>query len=237
MTKRINIGHYARVPLYIARAPVSEMAKSLWRELAFVSSPEKPAVWVRQQNFADKLKCCTRTIRRLIKELLEAKLIQKLPGKYQGRYVRYALNWVQEILEKAVKTVEKVVQHLKTTMSRDVGQEKPTIIKAAEQSMDKNTSLELLEKFGENWKKTFPCLDGKLGRPSLQECVEQGLNHATRKKYTDVKIYLDGWLRNASQRWLAHFNQNKPPSDADSMRAYEERSRQNQKKWFGISNI
>ncbi len=54
MTKRINIGHYARVPLYIARAPVSEMAKSLWRELAFVSSPEKPAVWVRQQNFISR---------------------------------------------------------------------------------------------------------------------------------------------------------------------------------------
>ncbi len=225
-TKKIDIGHYARVPLYIARAPVSEMAKSLWRELAFVSSPEKPAVGVRQHNFADKLNCCTRTIRRLIKELLEAKLIQKLPGKYQGRYVRYALNWVQQILEKAVKTVEKVVQQIKTT-----------IIKTAEQSTQKNTSLELLEKFGEHWKKTFPCLDGKLGRPSLQECVEQGLNHATRKKYTDVKIYLDGWLRNASQRWLAHFNQNKPPSDANSMRDYEERSRQNQKKWFGISNI
>ena len=84
----------------------------------------------------------------------------------------------------------------------------------------------------ENWKKTFPCLDGKLGRPSLQECVEQALNHSSRQKYKDIKIYLDGWLRNASQRWLNHFKQNQPPVDTKAIHVYEEKRRQLEEKWL-----
>ncbi len=53
--KKSEIGHYARTPLHGARAPVSETAKAMWRELAFLSSPEDPIVWVRQADFAKKL--------------------------------------------------------------------------------------------------------------------------------------------------------------------------------------
>src|SRR3989338_7719089 len=75
LEQTIDIGHYAKVPLHISRSKVSESAKGLWRELAFMSSPEKPQVWIRQESLAEKMGLSTRSIRRLITELEKAQLI------------------------------------------------------------------------------------------------------------------------------------------------------------------
>ena len=85
-----------------------------------------------------------------------------------------------------------------------------------EPSVGKSEVDLLLQTYGEEWKEKFLCLDGLSGRPSLKECVEQGLAHKARKNYADVKVYLDTWLRNASQKWIFLFNKEQNASPTDS---------------------
>ena len=56
-----DFGQYAKIPLHVARAAVSETAKAVWRELAFILRPHSPTVWLRQETLSQKLNLSTRT--------------------------------------------------------------------------------------------------------------------------------------------------------------------------------
>jgi len=74
---------------------------------------------------------------------------------------------------------------------------------------------QLMAEYGEAWKKRYGCLDGLSSRPSVQECVEQALNHSARHKNTDLRVYVEGWLSKATKDWVrAYFHeQSAAPTD------------------------
>jgi acyl transferase domain-containing protein len=74
---------------------------------------------------------------------------------------------------------------------------------------EKKEVEEILKTHGADWQQQFPCLDGLSGRPSIKDCVRQALNHKARDKYKDVRVYLEGWLQNASRSWLYVYNREK----------------------------
>ncbi len=49
--------------------------------------------------------------------------------------------------------------------------------------------------FGDEWRRTFSCFDGLEGRPTLEECLKQGINRLARRQCVDMKSYLDNWLK------------------------------------------
>ena len=233
--ENIDIGHYARIPMHIARAKVSENAKAVWREMAFFSSPEKPEIWVRQENMAEKLGLSIRTIRRLLEQLEERDLIIHT-GWVDGRYKKYRLIWQANASDTRVlpprTSVTQVGQPCpaspdihdrsrRTPVSDHPGHRCPPINrvltkqdqiifsqkKAGEilQTNPEQEAQNLLANYGEEWAKRFACLDGFSGRPSVQECVEQALNHNARHKCLNLKIYLESWLRNASKSWVHRY--------------------------------
>lgn len=222
MLEQVEIGHYAKIPIHIARAKVSKSAKSLWIELALVSSPEKPQVWIRQESLAEKMGVSDRTIRRLIIELEKARLI--IPnGWHQGRHKKYDLTWTNlsdvggQSGQECPTSPDKNVQPRRTETSRDPGQKCPDLNRVFKQNTEQNIYFKkagedfsnpeveaktLLAEYGAKWTQRFGCLDGLSGRPTVQECVEQALNHTARHKCSNLRIYLESWLVNASKSWI-----------------------------------
>jgi hypothetical protein len=210
--KKSDIGHYARIPLHIARANVSETAKAMWRELAFLSSPESPVVWVRQSDFAKKLKCCTKTIQRALKELVEAELLS-FAGWMHGRYKKYKMAWKKIFAgegQNCPTTSDMNVHVPETPVAEVPGQFCPPIIREAEQVKEhfflssptpEQQAEELIAEHEQEYLQRFPCLDGRAARPSLKKCIEHALNHSARLKYRSLKVYIDMWLTNAAQKW------------------------------------
>jgi len=204
-----EIGHFARIPLHVARADISETAKGLWRELAFLSSPQCPNVWVRQQSFAEKLRKCVKTIQRALKELIDAGLI-KFAGWMHGRYKTYKLAWKKFFSQDAQDCEEAPAPEKEA---------KPEC--AAEQSVSSSESFaERVQK----WQERFKCLDGKNGRPTLKECIDQAMTHKARHNYDTPWAFLEAWLRNAAGKCMVVYQQElaNAPSTAESMRAYQE---------------
>ena len=231
MLEQVDIGHYAKIPIHIARANVSESAKAVWRELAFMSSPEKPQAWIRQESLAEKMGLSTRTIRRLITELEKASLITP-NGWHQGRHKNYNLTWTKmsdvggQNGQECPTSPDENVHLPRTEMSRDGGQKCPHLNRVFKQNTEQNIYFssfakasadteKILADYGEIWKKRFACLDGLSGRPSVEECVEQAMSHESRHKYSNPKTWIEIWLRNASSKWLQNFNRelNAPPTD------------------------
>jgi hypothetical protein len=144
MLEPVDIGHYAKIPIHIARAKVSKSAKSLWIELALVSSPEKPQVWIRQESIAEKMDVSDRTVRRLITELENARLITR-NGWFQCRHKKYDLSWTDlsdvggQNGQECPTSPDENVQLHRTKMSRDGGQKRPdlnrVIVPASQQNL------------------------------------------------------------------------------------------------------
>lgn len=227
MSKKSEIGHFARIPLHVARADISETAKGLWRELAFLSSP-RPQVWVRQESFAQKLNKCVKTVQRALKELAAAGLI-KFAGWYQGRYKWYKLAWKKFFAQDGQEcptTSDTTVVGPKTPASDHVEQESPAIIREVEKNSEqsKNSFSERIAEHVQRWQERFKCLDGKNGRPTLKECIDHAMGHKARHNYDDPITFLEWWLRNAGSKWMVPYQQElaAAPSTRESMRAYEE---------------
>jgi len=222
-----SIGHFARIPVHVARADVSETAKGLWRELAFLSSPQCPRVWVKQENFAQRLNKSVKTVQRALKELIAAGLI-KFAGWMHGRYKTYKLAWKKFFSEDGQNcptTSDSTVVTPETSVSDDVGQQCPTIIREEKKSSEQNNSLsERITAQVQKWQERFKCLDGKNGRPTLKECIDQGLAHKSRHNYDNPMAFLEAWLRNAAGRCMVMYHKElaAAPSTPESIRAYEE---------------
>jgi|GEM_PF-3503108 len=219
MSKKSEIGHFARIPLHVARADISETAKGLWRELAFLSSPRVPTVWVCQRVFAEKLNKCVKTVQRALKELLDAGLI-KFAGWLHGRYKKYKLAWKKFFSQDAQDcptTPQVKVEHPKTTVPEDA-----------------NSFSEQLAEKVQKWQERFKCLDGKNGRPTLAECIDQGLAHKSRHNYDTPWAFLESWLRNAAGRCMLQYQQELAtvPNRVESMREWEERRAKIQEEEF-----
>jgi hypothetical protein len=203
-----DIGHFARIPLHVARADVSETAKAMWRELAFLSSPESPIVWVRQADFAKKLNCCNKTIQRALKELVASNLLS-FAGWLHGRYKRYKMAWKNFFGEAEPVTVTpqvavKPVVVVKAEKAEKVETPTPALSNSSKKTPQEETS-EVLEHYEREYTQRFPSLDGRAARPGLRACIEQALNHTARYKHKDLKLYLDMWLTNAAQKWHPQF--------------------------------
>lgn len=221
MSKKSEIGHFARIPMHVARADVSETAKGLWRELAFLSSPQKPQVWVNQKNFADKLNKCVKTIQRALKQLIEAGLI-KFSGFWQGRYKTYKLAWKKFFSQDEVAPEE-------------VKQESSPTIKEEEKSVEQRDSdSECIVEQVQKWQERYKCLDGKNGRPTLAECIDQAMSHKSRHNYDNPIHFLEIWLRNAASKYMVVYEQElaSAPRTPESMRAWQEKRDKQQEEEF-----
>lgn len=81
---------------------------------------------------------------------------------------------------------------------------------AQDSNLGKKRGGELISAdFKEKLKKEFFCLDGKSGRPTLDESIELGLAHKSRKNYDDVEKFLVFWLRNGSEKWFRSYEREK----------------------------
>lgn len=227
MSKKSEIGHFARIPVHVARANISETAKGLWREFAFLTSPRSPIVWVCQRVFAAKLNKCVKTVQRALKELIDAGLI-KFAGWMDGRYKKYKLAWKKFFSEDGQNcptTSDTSVVQPETSESDDVGHECPTIIREGKKSSEQNNfSSERIAEHVQRWQERYRCLDGKNGRPTLKECIDHGLAHKSRHNYDTPVEFLEGWLRIAASKWMVPYQKDlaAAPSSRESMRAYEE---------------
>ncbi len=210
-TAAINIGHFARIPEHVNDAKIPERAKGIWRQLAYWSSPEQPEVWVRQQTVAEKQNCCTHTIGRGIKVLIEAGLLIATNKWHQGRHKIYALVWLSP--EKILPPTYKNVEPPMTSVPKNPPQKSPNIIRVSKQNIEQFLAAPELIK---NWQEKFPCLDGHSGRPTVQECIEQALNHHSQSKYKNKDTYLKMWLRNAAWRWWSSYNRELNAANSDS---------------------
>lgn len=237
MSKKSDIGHYARIPLHVARADVSETAKGLWREFAYISSPQVPTFWVKQENFAQKLKKSVKTVQRALKELAAAGLI-KCTGWMYGRYKTYVLAWKKFFAQDGQEchtTSDTHVVGAQTPMSEDVRQECPRIIREVEKRNEQNNSFsEMAAEHVQKWQDRFRCLDGKNGRPTLKECIEQAMAHKSRFNYDNPIPYLENWLRKAASHWMVPYQQELAvaPRTAESYRAWEEMRAKKQEEDF-----
>ena len=64
-----------RIPLHVIKSKISPSAKLLWIELALLSSPKKPQVFVDLKALAEKIGRSKTTVSRLIRELEKAELL------------------------------------------------------------------------------------------------------------------------------------------------------------------
>lgn len=221
-----NIGHYARVPSHIITAKISARAKNLWTILALYSTPENPEVWIRLGSTADQLDCSIDSVSRALNELIKSKLLVKTPKYYHGRYKIYVLIWEQpQVCNTTLRTSSTLADPPAAALPVHVPHRCGDINKIrtnyeqiifSKQAGDPEQEAEkLLADWGEAWGKRFTCLDGLSGRPSLHECVEQALNHSARHKASNLRIYVETWLRNASKSWVrSYFHElTAPPTD------------------------
>ncbi len=223
MSVTIDIGHFARIPEHVAHARVPERAKGVWRELAFLSSPEKPKVWVRQQTLADKLGCSVDTVYRSLRALVKAGLLIATDLWHQGRHKIYELVW--SLSQKILPTSRKSAEGPTAKLPEDVPQKCGPLIRVEEQTSEQSLAspekeaeklnIGFLMVHSKTWQQKFACLDGCSGRPTLQECIEQALNHTSESKYKDKVKYIEMWLTNAAGRWWPSYNreQNAPSTD------------------------
>jgi hypothetical protein len=241
----IDIGRYVRVPNHVRKSDVSPRARQVWEEIAINSSPEKPWAWVRQMTAANELKCSTDTIGRAIKELLQAGLLVETGMYHQGRYKIYVVMWTSETL----MHISQMTQGLPVKSEpprpgplQELPKQEPAFLNRVLHEQKKNTSpisprprpestdsldtvTELLAKHGSEWEKQFECLDGHSGRPSLGDCIEAAMNHTARHKCDSLKVYLDNWLRNATQRWHLGWQREKALHWSDPTLSKESRDR------------
>lgn len=226
------IGRYVMVPYHIVIAPITPRAREVWILIASNGSPEKPEVWVRQPALAEKLRCSTDVIGRAIQELKRARLLFETGRLQQGRHKIYHVNWLpvdDALMVTPAAELRNDVPHFCGTIHRadavlssaispvDTPQICGNLNRVLTQQ-EKNNSSDLdslLTSHGESWAQTFACLDGRSGRPSIRETVEQALNHTAVHKCKSVKIYAETWLRNASLKWLSLYNRelSAPASD------------------------
>jgi hypothetical protein len=218
----IDIGRYVRVPRHVRRSGVSPRAQQIWEEVAINSSPEKPHAWVRQATIATELKISTDTVGRALKELVQAGLLVETGRYFCGRYKYYIVIWTAHTLENLpqfpqtnpwaeveaapapVRQVE--VQKPAPIIRVEEEQKKSTFYTAPQPSVappspQRHSTQQLLEAHEQEWKEKYECLDGKSGRPSVRDCVEEAMNHTARHKYENPRIYLESWLRNAALKF------------------------------------
>jgi hypothetical protein len=226
--KAVDIGRFVRVPMTILKAKISPRAREVWMILASNCSPEKPFAWARQASVAEDLNCSTDTVGRALKKLIKAGLIAETGRWHWGRYKIYEIAWTNP-LQEHVPHIEEITSCILepeelTELQEHVPQKSPNITRVgAEQKKNfskgpatcTTTADELLSCHGEEWTNSFECLDGNSGRPSIETCVKEAMNHTARHKCDDLKIYIDGWLRNATKMWKNDFyrEQTLPASD------------------------
>ncbi|MEI6806004.1 MAG: helix-turn-helix domain-containing protein [Myxococcaceae bacterium] len=82
------------VPLHVINSKISASAKMLWIELALVSSPKKPLVFVDKKILAEKIGRSKATLSRLIRELEKAGFIVNT-GVINRYHKTYNLVWMK----------------------------------------------------------------------------------------------------------------------------------------------
>lgn len=212
-----NIGHYARVPAHIITAKISPRAKNLWSILALYGTPENPEVWIRLASIANQLDCSIDSVSRALSELLKSKLLIKTSGYYQGRYKIYQLIWeAPQPCDTTLRTNSTLADPPAAALPVHVPQpcgyknkirtNYDQIIFSKQMANPEQEAKELMAEYGDKWTRRFACLDGFSGRPTVKESVEQALNHSARHKCSDLRIYLESWLVNASKSWIRSYH-------------------------------
>jgi hypothetical protein len=58
----------------------------------------------------------------------------------------------------------------------------------------------LLIMFGDSWHKKFNALDGKKGRPSINDCIDFALIRLSPRAREDLVTYLEGYLKQMAKK-------------------------------------
>lgn len=67
-------------------------------------------------------------------------------------------------------------------------------------TINRNEKEALLIMFGQIWEKKFWTLDGKMGRPSIAECVDFALRRGGKKAREDLVDYIEKYLNDMARR-------------------------------------
>lgn len=211
-----NVDRFVKLPLHILKSRISPRALAVWSAISRNGSVQKPLVWVRQPTVAEDLHCSTDTVSRALKELEKAGFIAYTGFRHQGRHKIYRIFWAANNVDAEVSPTANLrtdlPQKCGNTLRIDaalpsapVQEDNPQAcrnLSRIREEQEENISLELeqvLSIFGPKFANMFPCLDGLSGRPTIRECVEHALNHESRHKCTNIRVFLENWLRNATK--------------------------------------
>ena len=223
--QRPTLLHYCQTPKGIVHSKLTARAIHVYSHLALYASVRKPDVWLRQAHAAKELNRSTDYVYRGLKELLAKGIIVEAGRWHLGRYKYYTLlplvkseekkeaepetnsesGTSRKSAERGTADLPDVVPQICGDINRTLPEHKSEQFFNGPAQHSKVEGKEIDSKFLEKMKKDFPCLDGKSGRPTIEECIENGLAHESRKKFNNLGIFLRWWLRNATKNWRASY--------------------------------
>ncbi len=161
----------ASIPVSLLQSNLSHGACRLYALLTLLPT-YNGRFWISQNHLGEQLKCSTRHVRNFLKELEEAKFLENT-GDYHGQYRVYKL--------------------------QDSGTRVPPI----KLNLNSNSNLNSINLLAQNpsWKTEYACFDGKEGRPTLVQKIDEALK---RFRYGNLLGYVKFYLKQGAQWLLAN---------------------------------
>lgn len=202
------------IPVSVLQSDLSHGACRTYGLLSLLST-QNGCFWVSQNTLSNQLKCSTRHLRNFIAELEDFGFLENT-GEYYNQHCVYRLTGRPSVDEQdpdSSKTAETKIYQLKTlpAASEHLGNIVPPIKKL-------NSKLNLINLFNSKkstsevpktqaqslmvqnpaWETEFQCFDGKEGRPSLLQKIEEAL---ARFSYGNLVGYVQYFLKMGA-KWL-----------------------------------
>ena len=177
----------ASIPVAVIQSDISHGACRAYGLMSLLPT-HKGRFWISQDVLGKQLKCSTRHVRNYLSELEVAGFLENT-GDYHGQYRIYRLLGGSQTEEPTdfgnpVPAIKKFKLNL-----FNLGQSSSEVPETQAQS--------LLEQ-NPDWAAEFQCFDGKEGRPTLIQKIEEAIG---RFNYGSLVGYVKHYLRNGA-KWL-----------------------------------
>ncbi|MEI6790559.1 MAG: hypothetical protein WCK42_05200, partial [Myxococcaceae bacterium] len=199
---------------------ISDRAKLLWFFMATDCLENATELWIKQQDYADKLHCSRSSIGRALKILIEAKLITDIKKRHLSRYKTYQIH---QVIRNPVQISETSPAYakasagtpLKKLSKRELEDIKTqqriqallqTLRTPAEEKELNTKAREMLGVWKNAWKEKFPKLDGQSGRPYLESCVQKFAGDIGNWQYGRIPNhieFMESCLKTVVERYCA----------------------------------
>ena len=204
----IATGPFASLPTALLESDASHGATRAYGILALLPRQPGNLIWVSQNYIAGQLRCSTRQVRNYLKELLDLGFLERTVAVHKLNRV-YKLSGCPEN-ENAQQDHSQVSQNPSEALRNDSGalEEVGNVLPTIKLNLNSNSipnsncrkpdSNSLLAANAESWQKEFSCFDGKEGRPTLEQKVEEAVK---RFQYGDLLGYVKYYLSQGA-KWL-----------------------------------